>query len=91
MDTAHQFARRIGSHQNGTRGIYVTTSVFHPGAERLLASIENCVGIDKDKFLSELKKVKTDRITSDEPEATYDALNKYGLPWQIEDNPTLVD
>ena len=36
--------------QNGTRGIYVTTSVFHPGAERLLASIENCVGIDKDKL-----------------------------------------
>lgn len=36
-------------------------------------------GITKDGFLKELKKVKTDRITSDNPETTYDALNKYGF------------
>lgn len=29
--------------------------------------------------MKELKKVKTDRITSDNPETTYDALNKYGF------------
>ena len=29
--------------------------------------------------MSELKKVKTDRVTSDEPENTYDALSKYGF------------
>ena len=26
-----------------------------------------------------------------DPDPYMDALNKYGLPWQIEDNPTLVD
>ncbi len=34
--------------------------------------------ISKEKFLVELKKVKSDRVTSDDPESTYDALNKYG-------------
>ena len=37
------------------------------------------LGITKDSFLTELKKVKTDRVTSDEPENTYDALSKYGF------------
>ena len=36
-------------------------------------------GITKAGFNEELKKVKTDRVTSDEPENGYDALNKYGF------------
>ncbi len=36
-------------------------------------------GITKDDFVSQLKKVKTDRITSDNPENTYDVLSKYGF------------
>ncbi|MFR5061438.1 MAG: ATP-dependent chaperone ClpB [Christensenellales bacterium] len=36
-------------------------------------------GITKEAFLAELKKVKTDRVTSDNPESSYDALNKYGF------------
>ena len=36
-------------------------------------------GITKAGFTEELKKVKTDRVTSDEPENGYDALNKYGF------------
>lgn len=35
--------------------------------------------IDKKSFVSALKKVKTERITSDNPESTYDALEKYGF------------
>ena len=35
-------------------------------------------GITKEAFLSELKKVKTTRVTDDDPEQTYDALKKYG-------------
>ena len=35
-------------------------------------------GVTKDAFVRELKKVKTDRVTSDEPENVYDALGKYG-------------
>lgn len=31
---------------DGTRGIYATTSVFHEGATKLLASIDNLVGLD---------------------------------------------
>ncbi|MBO5109123.1 MAG: restriction endonuclease [Clostridia bacterium] len=36
----------------GSRGIFVTTSVFHPAAQKLLDSIENCVGIDGDKLFA---------------------------------------
>ena len=36
-------------------------------------------GVTKEAFLNELKKVKSDRITSDDPESSYDALNKYGF------------
>lgn len=48
-------------------------------AEGALKDIFRAHGITKDGFLKELKKVKTDRITSDNPETTYDALNKYGF------------
>ena len=44
-----------------------------------IKNIFRSLGITKDSFLSELKKVKTERVTSDEPENTYDALNKYGF------------
>ncbi len=44
-----------------------------------IKSIFRSLGITKDAFLTELKKVKTDRVTSDEPENTYDALSKYGF------------
>lgn len=36
-------------------------------------------GITKDDFVTQLNKVKTDRITSDNPENTYDVLSKYGF------------
>ena len=44
-----------------------------------IKNIFRSLGITKDAFLAELKKVKTDRVTSDEPENTYDALTKYGF------------
>ena len=34
----------------GSRGIYITTSTFHEGAQRLLDSLDNCVGVDGDKL-----------------------------------------
>ncbi len=57
---------------------HIMLAVFDHATEDIKSAFRS-LGIDKDKFLSELKKVKTDRITSDEPEATYDALNKYGF------------
>lgn len=38
--------------RQGSRGIFVTTSTFHPLAEKLLDSIDNCVGVDGEKMFS---------------------------------------
>jgi restriction endonuclease Mrr len=38
--------------QDASRGIYVTTSVFHGGATKLLDSLPNCVGIDGEKLFA---------------------------------------
>jgi len=35
---------------SGSRGIYATTSTFHEGAQKLLDSLDNCVGIDGNKL-----------------------------------------
>ena len=42
--------------QNGTRGIYITTSVFHKAAWELIYSIGNCVGVDGHKVFLLAKK-----------------------------------
>ena len=57
---------------------HVMLAVFDHATDEI-KNIFRSLGITKDAFLSELKKVKTDRVTSDEPENTYDALNKYGF------------
>ena len=44
--------------QKGSRGIYATTTTFHPGAQKLLDSLDNCVGIDGDKLFEILKKTE---------------------------------
>lgn len=36
----------------GSRGIFITTSTFHESAQRLLSTIDNCVGIDGEKLFS---------------------------------------
>ena len=36
----------------GSRGIYATTSDFHPMAKKLLDSIDNCVGVNGDKLFT---------------------------------------
>lgn len=53
--------------KGGTRGIFVTTSTFHPNANKLLLSISNCVGVDGDKLFNLAKRT------------TYGVrINKYG-------------
>lgn len=52
---------------------------FFDNATEDINRVFQTLGVTKDKFLTELKKVKTERITSDEPESTYDALGKYGF------------
>ena len=48
----------------------------HP--TRDIKRIFNSHGITKDGFTTQLSKVKTGRVTTDDPESTYDALQKYG-------------
>ena len=38
--------------RQGTRGIFVTSSYFHPTAATFLEGIDNCVGIDGDKLFN---------------------------------------
>ena len=57
---------------------HIMLAIFDHATDEI-KNIFRSLGITKDAFLSELKKVKTDRVTSDEPENTYDALNKYGF------------
>ena len=49
-------------------------------ADGALRSILGSYGVDKEKFLQELFKLRGGkRVTSDNPEDTYDALSKYGV------------
>ncbi len=57
---------------------HITLALFDHATEGL-QTLFRAQDITKEKFLVELKKVKTDRVTSDEPENAYDALNKYGF------------
>ena len=57
---------------------HIMMSIFDHATEEL-KSIFRALGITKSAIENELKKVKTDRVTSDEPENAYDALNKYGF------------
>ncbi len=44
--------------RGGTRGIYLTTSVFHPDAEKLLSDVPNVTGIDGARVYSLAKEHK---------------------------------
>ena len=57
---------------------HIMLAVFDHATEKM-KSVFRALGVTKEKFVAELKKVKTDRVTSDEPENVYDALNKYGF------------
>ena len=57
---------------------HIMLAIFD-NAQDEIRNIFRSVGLTKQMFLTELKKVKTDRVTSDEPENTYDALSKYGF------------
>ena len=57
---------------------HVMLAIFDYATDEI-KNIFRSLGVTKESFLTELKKVKTDRVTSDEPENTYDALSKYGF------------
>ena len=58
--------------RQGSRGIFVTSSDFHPAAEAFLKSIDNCVGVDGDMLFKMaikthfgIKKVGTEYVVDD--------------------------
>lgn len=44
--------------QRGSRGIYVTTTRFHPSAENFIESVDDLVGIDGDKLFDLVKRTQ---------------------------------
>ena len=57
---------------------HIMLSIFDY-ADEGIKGIFRAHGITKEAFTAELKKVKTARVTSDNPESSYDALSKYGF------------
>ena len=55
----------------------MSACISNPTAK--LKEIFRLYNITKENFEAELSKVKTNRVTGDNPEETYDALNKYGF------------
>ena len=43
--------------QKGTRGIYATTSGFHPMAKKLLDELDDCVGVDGERIFNMAREV----------------------------------
>ena len=55
-------------------------ALIHVGKPAALKKYFESFGLDRTKVLAELKKLRgNQRVTSDSPESTYDALSKYGI------------
>ena len=69
---------------------HVLLAMFdHPTSA--LREIFRLYGLTREGFLAELKNVKTNRVTSDNPEQTYEALAKYGTDLvERPGNPTWI-
>ena len=44
--------------ENGSRGIFITLSSFHPDAQKLLDKVDNLTGVDGDKLFEIAKKCR---------------------------------
>ena len=74
--TAEDVAKSMGDEYVSVEHIFLNILENHSSN---VAQIFRMYGIDKDKFLKVLSEVRgNQRVVSDNPEATYDTLNKYG-------------
>ena len=74
--TSEDVAKGMGDEYVSVEHIFLNM-LEHPSGN--VASIFKIFGIDKNKFLQVLSEVRgNQRVVSDNPEATYDTLNKYG-------------
>ena len=74
--TSEDVAKSMGDEYVSVEHIFLNLLENHSSN---VAQIFRMYGIDKDKFLQVLSEVRgNQRVVSDNPEATYDTLNKYG-------------
>ncbi len=74
--SAEDEAKAMGDEYVSVEHLFLSM-IRHPNKE--LAQIFKEYGINKERFLQALSTVRgNQRVTSDNPEATYDTLNKYG-------------
>ncbi|MCQ2539661.1 MAG: ATP-dependent chaperone ClpB [Acetatifactor sp.] len=74
--TAEDEAKRLGDEYVSVEHLFLAM-IKHPNRE--IAQIFKEYGIDTERFLQVLSTVRgNQRVTSDNPEATYDTLEKYG-------------
>ena len=74
--TAEDVAKSMGDEYVSVEHIFLN---ILENSSSNVAQIFRMYGIDKDKFLKVLSEVRgNQRVVSDNPEATYDTLNKYG-------------
>ena len=74
---AEDEAKAMGDQYVSVEHIFLTM-IKYPNKE--VGAVFNKFGINRDSFLKALSQVRgTRQVTSDNPEATYDTLNKYGV------------
>ncbi|MCM1467819.1 MAG: ATP-dependent chaperone ClpB [Alistipes sp.] len=74
--SAEDEAKRMGDEYVSVEHLFLSM-LAHPN--RALKELFREMGINKEKFLQALSTVRgNQKVTSDNPEATYDTLNKYG-------------
>ncbi len=74
-----QMAEKIAAkaHDEYVSVEHLMLAIFSEGSAQVRTLLQNH-GVNRSRFTEELAKVKSGPVTSDHPEETYDALNKYG-------------
>ena len=75
LDLAEKTAEKL--HDEYISVEHLMLALFSEGTSGVKQLLQNH-GITRSRFTEELSKVKTNPVTSDDPEGTYDALKKYG-------------
>ena len=76
LNGAEDEAKAMGDDYVSVEHLFLST-LAHPN--RAIKALFRAYGISREKFLQALSTVRgNQRVTSDNPEATYDTLNKYG-------------
>lgn len=77
LNLAEREAQSMGDHYTSVE--HLMLAVMHE-AKGELKSLLTRLGIDRNSFLIALKQVRGNQsVTTDNPEGTYDAMNKYGI------------